>query len=176
MRKQPNSHHCFICGVGNVAGVQVRFYEIWTPEGTPEILARFVGRHVHQGYPDRLHGGVLTGILDETIGRAIHHGMGERVTTWGVTAELTVRFLRPVPLHVELTARGRVAAENRRLFQGSGEIYLPDGTVAVTARGKFLKLPLEAISSVDPQALGWRIYPDPPEAQEPHTAPEEKRP
>ncbi len=169
MRKQPNSHHCFICGVRNVAGVQVRFYELRTPEGTPEVLARFVGRDVHQGYPGRIHGGVLTGILDETIGRAINYGVGEQVVTWGVTAELTVRFLRPVPLHVELTARGRVTEENRRMFQGSGEIYLPDGTVAVTARGKFLKLPLEAISPVDPEALGWQIYPDPPLAQETHT-------
>lgn len=162
MQKQPNSYYCFICGVKNVAGVQVRFYETHAADGTPEILARFVGREVHQGYPGRIHGGVLTGILDETIGRAVNYGAGEQVTTWGVTAELTVRFLQPVPLHVELTARGRVTEEKRRLFQGTGEIYLPDGTVAVTARGKFLKLPLEAISDTDPANLGWRIYPDPP--------------
>lgn len=160
MNKQPNSYYCFICGVKNVAGVQVRFYETVDAEGRPEILARFTGQPSHQGYPGRLHGGVLTGVLDETIGRAVNYGAGEAVETWGVTAELTVRFLAPVPLGVEVQARGRITRENRRMFEGSGEIYLPDGSVAVTAHGKFLKMGLEAISGVDPETLGWRVYSD----------------
>lgn len=160
MNKQPNSHNCFICGMKNVAGVQVAFYETHDEEGDPEILARFTGRSIHQGYPGRMHGGVLTGILDETIGRAINYGAGEAAEIWGVTAELDVRFRQPVPLNLELNARGRVTHENRRLFEGSGEIYLPDGRVAVSAVGKFMKLPLEAISGTDAEALGWRIYAD----------------
>ena len=47
-----------------------------------------------------------------------------------------------------------------RLFEGSGEIYLPDGTVAVRCTGQFLSLPLDEISDIDPEALGWRVYPD----------------
>ncbi|MBX3052503.1 MAG: PaaI family thioesterase [Caldilineaceae bacterium] len=160
MDKQPNSHFCFICGVKNVAGVQVRFYETHADDGSPEILAEFCGQPIHQGYPGRMHGGVLTGILDETMGRAVNYGAGEQVETWGVTANLDLRFLLPVPLDVELTARGRITRENRRLFQGSGEVYLPDGRVAVTATGKFWKMPLDEISDADPTALGWQIYPD----------------
>ena len=57
---------------------------------------------------------------------------------WGITAELHTRFLRPVPLEVEVSARGRVLTQNRRMFTGSGEIFLPDGTVAAPAEGKFL--------------------------------------
>jgi len=30
----------------------------------------------------------------------------------------------------------------------------------VAATGKFLKMPLDAISDADPTALGWHIYPD----------------
>ncbi len=162
LNKQPNSRCCFICGVENVAGVHVRFYETVDETGRPEILARFTGQPIHQGYPGRMHGGVLTGILDETMGRAINYGVEGAPAVWGVTAALEVRFHQPVPLGVALTARGRITKEGRRLFQGSGEIYLPDGTVAVSAQGKFMKMPLEAIAEEEPETLGWRVYPDEP--------------
>lgn len=161
MNKQPNSYHCFICGVRNVAGVKVAFYETANRDGQPEILARFSGRFQHQGYPGRMHGGVITGVLDETIGRAINIGAGaELPMTWGVTAELTVRFLLPVPLDVEVTARGRITRQARRLFEGTGELYLPDGAIAVTATGKYWKLPLDEIASLEGEELGWQVYPD----------------
>jgi len=161
MNKQPNSNHCFICGVKNVAGLQVAFYETSDANGTPEILARFTAREQHQGYPGRMHGGVATGILDETIGRAINIGVGnEAPQFWGVTADITLRFQQPLPLGVPLTARGRITKENRRLFEGSGELYLPDGTVAVSATGKYFKMRLADISAADTDALGWQLYPD----------------
>jgi acyl-coenzyme A thioesterase PaaI-like protein len=161
MNKQPNSFHCFICGMKNIAGVQVAFYETINADGTPEILARFTARDLHQGYPGRLHGGVATGILDETIGRAINIGAGDDAPQfWGVTADLSLRFQQPVPLNVELTARGRITKAHRRLFEGSGELYLPDGTVAVSATGKYFKMTLNDISAVDPETLGWQVYAD----------------
>ena len=161
MNKQPNSHHCFICGVQNVAGVQVAFYDVTTPEGAPEILARFTGRAYHQGYPQRMHGGIAAGILDETIGRAINTGEASlQPTTWGVTMEIEVRYRQPVPLDVELTAHGRVTQVRGRFFVGTGEIYLPDGTVAVSALGKYVKLKLGEIAGVGAEDLGWQVYPD----------------
>jgi acyl-coenzyme A thioesterase PaaI-like protein len=167
MNKQPNSYFCFICGVKNVGGVHVNFYEVPSrpssgePVGGPiEILARFTGQSIHQGYPGRMHGGIITGILDETIGRAINIGEGEHPMTWGVTAELTMRFRKPVPLDVELTARGRITRDIHHVFEGEGELYLPDGTVAATARGKYVRLKLDDISGLDPQALGWKVYAD----------------
>jgi acyl-coenzyme A thioesterase PaaI-like protein len=167
MNKQPNSYFCFICGVKNVGGVHVNFYEV-PPRasdgeqgaGMTEILARFTGQSYHQGYPGRMHGGIITGILDETIGRAINIGEGEHPMTWGVTAELTVRFRKPVPLDVELTARGRITRDIHHVFEGEGELYLPDGTVAATAHGKYVRLKLDAISGLDPEALGWKVYAD----------------
>jgi len=194
MKKQPNSACCFICGVENVAGVHVRFYNTVNEQGEPEVLARFTGQPVHQGYPGRMHGGVASGILDEVMGRAInaaaqhdhahahaHDHTNERAgdhseagaaenaeeedadryadTEWGVTADLAVRFRQPVPLGVELIARGRVTRDTRRLFEGAGELYLPDGSVAVTATGRYVKLKLDAIAA-SPEELGWRIYED----------------
>ncbi|MFN3331821.1 MAG: PaaI family thioesterase [Caldilinea sp.] len=160
MIKQPNSHNCFVCGVKNNAGVHVRFYETVTADGAGEIVARFTGEPHHQGYPNRMHGGVITGILDETIGRAVNIGEGENPSTWGVTAELTVRFRKPVPLGVELEARGRITRDIHHLFEGDGEIYLPDGTVAASAHGKYIRLKLDAIAGAEPEDLGWKVYED----------------
>jgi acyl-coenzyme A thioesterase PaaI-like protein len=160
MRKQPNSHHCFVCGMKNGAGLKVAFYETVDDAGRPELLARFTGRHQHQGYPGRMHGGVATGVLDEVIGRAINAGKTEDDVTWGVATGLAASFRQPVPLDVELTARGRITRERSRTFEGSGEIVLPDGTVAVSASGTYFKMALEAISDVHPEALGWRVYED----------------
>ncbi|MGL4648112.1 MAG: PaaI family thioesterase [Caldilineaceae bacterium] len=161
LHKQPNSAHCFICGVQNVGGVHVRYYETTGADGSPELLAVFTGRPHHQGYPDRLHGGVITGVLDETIGRAINIGAGPGAAQqWGVTVELEVKFLRPAPLDLELTARGRITNISKRLFAGTGELYLPDGSVAATAVGKFVQLPLDQIAADELDRLGWRVYPD----------------
>ncbi|MCB0253450.1 MAG: PaaI family thioesterase [Anaerolineae bacterium] len=145
---------CFICGVKNIAGVHVRFYE----PGDGTVLARFCGQEVHQGYPGRFHGGVLAGILDETLGRAIRLEHGDDV--WGVTAELTIRYRQPVPLEIELEAIGRITGERRRLFEASGEVLLPDGSVAVEATGKFVKLSPEVLAEFDPEAEEWQVIPD----------------
>ena len=161
MNKQPNSRCCFICGMENIAGVQVAFYETADDEGNPEILARFTGQGKHQGYPGRMHGGVVTGILDETMGRAVNYGDRTLApTNWGVTAQLDVRFLQPVALDTELTARGRITRERRKIFEGIGQVFLPDGSVAVTATGKFIKMGLDEIAEEGSEELGWRVYPD----------------
>lgn len=154
MNKQPNSRMCFICGVKNIAGVHVRFYE----PGDGTVQARFTGQEIHQGYPGRFHGGVLAGILDETLGRAIRLEHGDDV--WGVTAELTIRYRQPVPLAIELQAVGRITAERSRLFEATGEVLLPDGTVAVEASGKFVKLLPEVLAEFDPAAEEWQVIPD----------------
>ena len=151
MRKQPNSYHCVVCGMTNDASLKVCFYDTVGDDSTPEVLARFTAGTIHQGYPGRLHGGLATGILDETMGRAVNAGKGaEEPTTWGVAVELSTRFRQPVPLETELTARGRIVRHRRRLFDGTGEIYLPDGTVAVSAEGRFVSLSLHEISEIDP--------------------------
>jgi acyl-coenzyme A thioesterase PaaI-like protein len=154
MRKQPSSRMCFVCGESNLAGVRVRFYE----QEDGSLLARFTGADYHQGYPGRMHGGVITAIMDETMGRAIMIARGE--TIWGVTSELTIRFRKPVPLGVELTATGRITAEKSRLFEGAGALYLPDGTVAVEGSGKYVKLDITRIGEWNPEREQWYVRPD----------------
>ena len=157
MQKQPNSRDCFVCGVENAAGLRMSFYDATDGDG-PEVLARFTGRDPHQGYPGRMHGGVISGVLDEVLARAMMIGSKPEETIFGVAVDLNVRFRQPVPLGVELSARGRVTRDRSRIFEASGEIYLPDGRPAATATGRYLKMPLEKISEDDPSELGWQVY------------------
>jgi uncharacterized protein (TIGR00369 family) len=149
--KQENSKMCLVCGLKNPLGLRASFYEL----ENDELLAIFRPSEEHQSYPGRLHGGIATAILDETIGRAIL--MTDR-SLWGVTVDFNTRYRRPVPLDEEIRVVGRVDKIEKRSFEGSGEILLKDGTVAVEGRGKFFKLPIENIADFDAEEQEWRVY------------------
>jgi acyl-coenzyme A thioesterase PaaI-like protein len=136
------SRMCIVCGTENAAGLHARFFEI---EGG-ELACVFTPREEHQGYPGRLHGGIASTVLDETIGRAINLTDPD---AWGVTVELNVRYRQPVPLGGDIVVRGRITEDSRRLFEGAAEILLDDGTVAVEATGKYLRLPIDRIAEGD---------------------------
>lgn len=148
-QSQRISSACFICGVKNQYGVKARFYQT----RTKEVIARFTLQPEHQSYPGIAHGGLSAAILDETIGRAImaHHDHN----TFGVTLDLRIRYRRPVPLDTPLHAIGRVTSEQGRTFEGSGELILPDGKVAVSAQGKFIKRRADQITEA---TLGTELW------------------
>lgn len=158
--KQQNSRMCFVCGLGNAAGLHAALYEV----DSGEVVALFTPETHHQGYPGRLHGGIAGTILDETIGRAIM--VSSKGAVWGVTVEFTARYRKPVPLGVELRAVGRIEKDTARFFEGTGEILLPDGTVAVEGRGRYLRMSLDRISDTYAEAEDWRVVasPDDPAA------------
>ena len=75
--------------------------------------------------------------------------------TWGVTAELTVRYRKPVPVDDEVRVVGRITRDAGRLFEGTGEIVLADGSVAVEATGKYVRMPLEEITEAGLGESEW---------------------
>ncbi len=151
--KQPNSAMCLVCGLQNSAGLRAFFYEL----DSDELLAVFRPRPEHQGYPGRLHGGLAATILDETIGRAIM--IEEKDKFWGVSLELTTRFKKPVPLDEDVRVIGRVT-KSGRIYEGSAEIINKDGSIAVEAQGRYLKMPLEKISDLH-LIESWKVVPSP---------------
>lgn len=130
-RSQPGSRLCFVCGFDNPHGLGAVFFddgtEVWT-EVTP-------AEH-HQSWPGILHGGVVTAILDETIGRVAF--LHDR---WVQTAKLEMRFLEPAPLGQPLIARGRLTQDRRRLMLMEGELVGPDGKRLAEAKGTFVPVP-----------------------------------
>lgn len=152
VRKHNAAKGCFVCGVENPLGLHTDFYEL--EDGT--LAALVTPKSVHQSYPGRLHGGVIAALLDETIGRAINVPEPD---TWAVTAELTTHYKKPVPYDVELKVTGKILENSRRVFTGEGTIFLPDGEVAATATGKYVKLPLPNIADFDAAGESWQMYP-----------------
>ena len=155
VKKHNAGKGCFVCGVNNPFGLHTDFFEL--EDGT--LVAKVTPSEHHQSYPGRLHGGVITAALDETIGRAIMMRYGDAI--WGVTVELNVRFLKPVPLDTPLTIVGRITSDKSRIFEGAGELYLPDGTVAADCVGKYIKMELGKIADFDPEREEWYVRPDP---------------
>lgn len=150
--KQENSKMCLVCGLKNQFGLKASFYEL----ENEELLAIFRPSEEHQSYPGRMHGGIATAILDETIGRAI---LTKEQDLWGVTINFSTRYRKPVPLDEEIRVIGRIDHIANRYFEGSGEILLKDGTVAVEGKGKFIKLHIDDIADFDTEEQEWRITP-----------------
>jgi len=152
MQKQPNSRMCFVCGMQNPIGLKAFFYQ--DEEG--RVVAHFIGKEEHQGYPGVMHGGIVTALLDEVIARvAIAQDL-----LWGVTAKLEVRFRRPVPLGQPLTLVGEMTRLRSRTLEARGEIRLEDGTVAAEAEGVYIRLPQEEIKRMEEELGFWEVVPD----------------
>jgi acyl-coenzyme A thioesterase PaaI-like protein len=107
------SRMCVVCGTDNACGLHARFFEL---DGG-ELACLFTPAEHHQGYPGRLHGGIASAVIDETIGRAI---TAVEPDTWYVTVEATARYLR---LPAEKIAAGAIT--ERDWFADPGT--LPDG-------------------------------------------------
>jgi acyl-coenzyme A thioesterase PaaI-like protein len=149
LKKQHISRMCFVCGEKNDFGLHASFYET----DTNELVALSRPSEQHQGYPGRMHGGIAATILDETIARSICNGKNEQI--WGVTLELKTRFRKPIPLGQELKIVGRVTSEGTRSFEGTGEIVLPNGEIAVSAEGKYLKAEIKRIAGESISDEDW---------------------
>ena len=145
------SKNCLVCGVENEFGLKTRFFET----SDKQVVALFHPLPQHQSYPNITHGGISAAILDETIGRAIM--TFHDASSFGVTIELKVRYKKPVPTGVELKALGRITRDGGRIFEGSGELFLPDGTVAAEAEGKYMKRNIDQITDQDFTANEWFV-------------------
>ena len=77
-----------------------------------------------------------------------------------VTVELVVRYKKPVPLDSELKVVGRITRDRGRLFEGTGELYLPNGEIAVEAEGKYMKRRLEQITDKNFTQNEWFVPED----------------
>jgi uncharacterized protein (TIGR00369 family) len=125
-------HWCFACGRLNPTGLQLDF-----DVSTNKATARHTGQQRHQGYDGTLHGGVVTALLDETMGWAIfHQGI------WGVTAKLEVSFKRPVPVGEEVIVSGELVRERGRTIETRGTVsHATSGEILAEATGTFMRMP-----------------------------------
>jgi acyl-coenzyme A thioesterase PaaI-like protein len=122
---------CFVCGTKNPGGLKLHYRQ----EGN-EIVTEFVGKADHQGFPGVVHGGLLSTILDETMGRTALF-----TRTWTMTGRLEIRYRNPAPVGERLTCRARLTRGRNSAFESRGEITLDDGTVLAEGKGLFIRVP-----------------------------------
>jgi uncharacterized protein (TIGR00369 family) len=135
----PNYAGCFVCGHANPHGLAVRFRR----EGDA-VVGRFVPGEEHQGYPGRVHGGVLSALLDEVMVWAPTVRMGR----FCVAAEISVRFVRPASLAAPLMVRGEMTADRGRLWDAKAEIRDESGALIARATGTYFPISAEETAAI----------------------------
>lgn len=120
--------HCLMCGPVNAMGLKLRF----RVQSDGSVLAMFPCREALQSYPETLHGGVISALLDAAMTNALF-----AIGIVGVTAELNVRFLAPVALNHGVVLRASIEKDLHPLYLVRSELE-QDRKVMARASAKFL--------------------------------------
>ena len=142
IEKQSNSRMCVVCGLDNPYGVHAPFYVL----EDHSVVTLFQFREEHQSYPGRVHGGMITAMLDELGCRAYWAYDPKSLM---VTTSLETRYRKPVPYGVPLKATGMLLSSSSRFIKARAQIAGMDGTVLAEAEMKYIKLPNEKITEAD---------------------------
>ena len=122
--KQRNSRMCAICGMDNKYGLKAKFYNM--EDGS--VMTKIKYREEHQSYPGRVHGGLITAMLDEMGLRALWAKEGNE-DSFGVTLSLDTKYRKPVPYNAEIIGKGMVIKENSKFFVVDSQILDLEGNV-----------------------------------------------
>ncbi len=139
--KQRNSRMCAICGMDNKYGLRAQFYNM--EDGS--VMTKFKYREEHQSYPGRVHGGLITAMLDEMGLRALWAKEGTE-ESFGVTLSLDTKYRKPVPYNTEIIGKGIVIKENSKFFVVDSQILDLEGNVLANGTIKYIKLDVNKIS------------------------------
>ncbi len=143
-RQLPTSSACFLCGKHNPFGLKIVFWK----DGD-RVFTEYKVDKRRAGFDGLTHGGVLAALLDETMGWASAFAFDRMC----MTAEITVRYLKPVPVGSRIIVSAKPASCSRRLCVAKGEIRDTDGTLYTRASGKFLPLSVEQTRQIDSALL-----------------------
>ncbi len=126
-----DDNHCFVCGKENQSGLKLAFNY-----SHGKITCEFLPSKIYQGYKDIIHGGIITTVLDEAmIQAAIAEGIGP------VTAELSVRFKRPLMVNDETVAEAEIVKRSSRLITAKSCLLIKDSRVVIAeAEAKLIPL------------------------------------
>lgn len=131
LRLLPNreNHYCFGCSPLNSSGLAMEFHT----DGAKVFSWLTVPGHLC-GWHNLAHGGILSTILDETMGWCAMHSL-KRIT---LTKAMEVRFLKPVRVLEPLTAEASIVdVRNDREVMVEGSITNGQGEITTTSNGIF---------------------------------------
>lgn len=139
--KQTNSKMCFICGMDNPIGLKVQFYNM----EDKSVMCMFSYKEEHQSFPNRVHGGLISTILDELGLRALWALEGEN--SFGVTTSMSVKFKKPVPYNQKLIGKGIVTFNSKLFIDIDTFIYDEYGNELAKAQVKYMKMDVRKIAT-----------------------------
>lgn len=130
-RLEPKADNpCFGCGAANARGMKLVFER---NNDTRRVVGRFRFGVEYQGSNRVLHGGIIALLLDEAMGK-----MNGFHDVRAVTAELSVEYLRPVPVDEEITVEAEEISREGRNLLHRGEIRNASGKVLARGKGRFV--------------------------------------
>lgn len=139
--KQRNSKMCIICGLDNEYGVNAPFYNM--EDGS--VMSMFQYKSQHQSYPGRVHGGLITAMLDEMGLRSLWaKELSEDI--FGVTLSLDTKYRKPVPYETDLIARGIIVKETSKFFITDASIMDIRGEILANGLIKYIKMDTDRIA------------------------------
>lgn len=153
MSKQANSRFCFVCGVDNDNGLKMKFYE----DSPGEVRATITVPEHFRGYPGVVHGGITAAMLDEVAGRAF---MGGATPRFLVTARMSVRYRRPVPVGEPLILKGHAGEDKGKAAFATGEIFNEAGELLAEADLVLAELPVDVHETMNNGSDTWELFPD----------------
>ncbi|MFB3917680.1 MAG: PaaI family thioesterase [Terriglobales bacterium] len=104
-------------------------------EAGKRFICRFRLSKRYTGPPGHAHGGIIATILDEVMGK-----VNKLRNVVAVTAEMTVKYIKPVPLGKPLVAEGRELRVHGRAHTNVGEIRNERGEVLARGKGIFIAI------------------------------------
>ena len=154
--RQPNSRHCFICGMENPIGLHLHIYE--TSPG--EVESTYLAPDHFQGYPGVLHGGIVAAIIDEISGRT-HMGSDPLNPRFMFTAKMEVKYRKNVPIGKPLKIIGKAGKSRAKSAEAWAGIYDAQ-TNELLAEGNTLLMdvPAKQFDKSRLNELGWKVYPE----------------
>ena len=128
---------CFGCGAANPNGLRLSFVRY--DNGIVETRHR--PDRDHCGLDTVVHGGIQATVLDEVMGVAAQLGLPSGASDLScVTAEMQLRYRRPVPMDADLVARAKVVRVDDPDFHVTGAIVGPDGRALTEASSRWRQL------------------------------------
>ncbi len=131
VHKLPHYRNCFGCGLLNPIGLKLERF--WDDEAG-EVFCKFTLTKNYEGFEEIAHGGIISTICDELLWWAI--AVSEKLCT--VTAEMNIRYKRPVKIGEEYTARAKVLSVRGRRVEAICTIEDEEGRKVAEAKGLFV--------------------------------------
>jgi uncharacterized protein (TIGR00369 family) len=131
----PSYDACYVCGQQHPQGLRIRFFA----GSDSRVHADFRPDGTHTGYDGVVHGGVISALLDELTGWSV----SLKNNLLAYTAELSVRFMTPMPSDHLYFATADVTGGRGRYWEAEGSVSDREGRVYAKARGKYLLLSRE---------------------------------